>query len=88
MKERWSKGKIVGGWEQEKKEFVRERGVQVGEEEGVEYEKLEESDKKRQEEERRRKIGESSFNKWYREINTRVHEKRMGGGEMEESDKI
>lgn len=45
MKERWRKGKILGNWEHERREFLRVREVKEGEEEIVVYEKLEERDK-------------------------------------------
>lgn len=45
LKERWRKGKILGNWEHERREFLRVREVKEGEEEIVGYEKLEERDK-------------------------------------------
>lgn len=36
MKERWRRGEVLGSWEQERWEFLRERGVLEGEEKRVE----------------------------------------------------
>jgi len=68
LKERWRKGKILGNWEQERREFLKDREVKEGEEEIVEYEDLEERDKIRQKEEREKRIRESRYNKWHKEI--------------------
>jgi len=54
MKERWKRGKIVGKWEQERKEFFSERGVGEGEEDEVEYERMEKEDNRTQRLERER----------------------------------
>lgn len=54
LKERWRKGKILGNWEHERREFLRVREVKEREEEIVMYEKLEERDKSKQIEERER----------------------------------
>lgn len=50
MKERWRR-KDSG--KEERKKFLKERGVQEGEE-GVEYKELKERDKRRQEEKRKK----------------------------------
>lgn len=68
MKERWRRRKIVGSLEQERKEFLEERGIHEEEEEGIEYEVLNIRDKRKQEEERGRKIRDSRYNKWYRKV--------------------
>lgn len=63
MKERWRRGKVLGSWEQERWEFLRERGMWEGEKERVEYEEIEKKDRKMQDKERETKIGESRYNR-------------------------
>jgi len=68
MKDRWKRGKIIGGWEQERKEYMEEMGVELGKIEGLKYEELEEIERQKQKRKRMEKISESKFNKWYKEI--------------------
>lgn len=41
MKKRWRRGKIIGKWKQERKEFMSEREVGIEEEETIEHEEIE-----------------------------------------------
>jgi len=68
MRDRWKKGKVIGRWEQEKKEFYRERRVEEGEEERIGYEELERRDRQKQRIERKERIEASKYNKWYNVI--------------------
>lgn len=67
MKERWKRGRIIGGWEQERKEFLEEREIR-NEEEELDIKVLEEWENTRQKEERRRRIKYSTYNDCYKEI--------------------
>lgn len=40
LKERWRKGKILGNWEEERRQFLRVREVKEGRQEIVEYKEL------------------------------------------------
>lgn len=92
MKERWRRRMIVESWEQERKEFLVERGIQEGEKKGIEYEVLDIGDKRKQEKERERKIRDSRYNKWYRKVRGEgmpdYLKKRMGGEKMEKDNQI
>jgi len=68
MKERWRREKIICKWEQERKEFFREREVKEGEEKEAEYEKIEKRDNQKQKLDRSRSIEISRYNKWYKII--------------------
>jgi len=68
MRDRWRKGKVIGRWEQERKEFYRERGVEEGEEERIGYEELERRERQKQSTDRKEKIEASKYNKWYKVI--------------------
>lgn len=50
--EKRRRGKIVGKWEQERVNFMRESGIGVGEEEQVDYKEIERRDSEKQREER------------------------------------
>jgi hypothetical protein len=71
MRER---GQAKSGWEQERKEFLEERGMRLVEREGkrVEevgwFEELMKKDKEGQRKERWEKIREARYNRWYKEI--------------------
>lgn len=76
-RERWRKGKIREGWEEERKDFFERRGMGVEEMErrreeeegGGEWEReWERGERERQRRERWEKIRESRYNRWYREI--------------------
>jgi len=70
MKERWKRGKIIGKWEQERKEFFRGRevGKEEEEEDEVEYDEIEKRDNRKQRSDRNRNIKESRYNEWYKKI--------------------
>jgi hypothetical protein len=75
MKGRWRKGKVREGWEEERQGFFRDRGMEVEEIERdrermgeIGMEECEERDKARQRKERWERIGESKYNRWYKEI--------------------
>lgn len=68
MRERWRKGKIKGGVGTGKVEFLERKRVQKGKEERVGYEGMEGRDKRKQKKERWEKIGESRYNRLYKEI--------------------
>lgn len=68
MKERWRKGKVIGRWERERWEYFRGVEVPEGEEEEVDEEGLGEREREKQKEQRKERIGNSSYNRWYKYI--------------------
>jgi len=74
MRKRGRKGRVMAGWEEERRHFFEERGVSIEEVEGREIEngewiwELAKRDRERQREERGRWIRESRYNKWYKEV--------------------
>ncbi|XP_024881912.1 vicilin-like seed storage protein At2g18540 [Temnothorax curvispinosus] len=68
MKERWKKERIIGRWEQERKEYWEGIGVEKGGEEGLTEEAIEHKEKAKQRQERMGKIMESKYNRWYKRI--------------------
>jgi len=66
INDRWRKGKVIGRWEQERKEFYRKRKIEEGEEERIGYDELERRDRQKQRMDRKGKIGASRYNKWYK----------------------
>ncbi|XP_071642133.1 uncharacterized protein [Temnothorax longispinosus] len=68
MKERWKKERIIGRWEQERKDYWEGIGVEKGGEEGLTEEAIEHKEKAKQRQERMGKIMESKYNRWYKRI--------------------
>jgi len=68
MRDRWRRGKIIGRWEQERKEFYRERRVEEGEEERIGYDELERRERQKQRIDRKERIEASKYNRWYKVI--------------------
>jgi len=74
MRSRGKKGRVMVGWEEERRNFFEVRGVRIeevekrGMEDGKWIRELEKRDEERQKDERRRKIRESGYNKWYKEV--------------------
>ncbi|XP_024889608.1 vicilin-like seed storage protein At2g18540 [Temnothorax curvispinosus] len=68
MKERWKKERIIGRWEQERKDYWEGIGVEKGGEEGLTEEAIERKEKAKQRQERMGKIMESKYNRWYKLI--------------------
>jgi len=56
MRDRWRKGKVIGRWEQERKEFYRERRIEEGEEERIGYDELERRERQIQRMDRKEKL--------------------------------
>jgi len=48
MRDRWRKGKVIGKWQQQRKEFYRERRVEEREEERIGYDELERRDENKE----------------------------------------
>jgi len=74
IRERIKRGGRLSAWERERKEFFEERGKEAGmvererEEGALNFNRLEECDRKEQKEERWGKIKNSKYNKWYKRI--------------------
>lgn len=64
MEERENSGKMGA----RKKEIYGKMGVEMGEEEKLEYEVLEERKNRKQKQERKEKIAGSKYNRWYKVI--------------------
>lgn len=84
MTERWRKERIIGKWEQGRRAFFRERGIEEGEMGRVEYSVLEREGRQRQIRERWKKIRESRYNVWYKEIRREGISKYLMKGWSEE----
>ncbi|XP_071650744.1 uncharacterized protein [Temnothorax longispinosus] len=68
MKERWKRGKVIGRWEQERKDYLEGIGVEMEGGEELEEEKLEKKERDKERQERMEKIVGSKYNRWYKSI--------------------
>jgi len=90
--EGWRKGKVIGRWEQERKEFYRERRVEEIEKERIGYDELERRDRQNQKREKKERMEISKYNKWYKEFKKEgylfkgIFKEEMSGKKMEEND--
>ncbi|EFN86234.1 hypothetical protein EAI_01473 [Harpegnathos saltator] len=66
MKGRWKRKRVLGKWEQERGDLMKERGIGEERRETMGYKEVERKDRELLREERWRKIRESKYNKWYK----------------------
>ncbi|KYN12146.1 hypothetical protein ALC57_15690 [Trachymyrmex cornetzi] len=92
------KGKRLEGWEGERGQYFRDRGVELGRRQGgelegeIKLEELQEKDKEKQKEEKLEKIMVARYNRWYGWVKGEgipaYLEKGWEGEEMEEGGEI